>query len=66
MGRIKTTLVKRVTHELMKLHSNEFTANFKGNQQIVSKFISTPSKSLRNKVTGYITKLVKMSRKSEE
>lgn len=66
MGRIKTTQIKRVTHELMELHGNEFTNSFEENQQIVNKFISTPSKRLRNKIAGYVTKLVKKSKESEE
>lgn len=66
MGRIKTTQVKRITHELIKLHGSEFTDNFEENQQIVNRFISTPSKRLRNKIAGYVTKLVKKGKKSEE
>ncbi len=66
MGRIKTAQIKRITHELMELHGNEFTDNFEENQEIISKLISTPSKSLRNKITGYATKLVKKKRKTEE
>lgn len=66
MGRIKTAQIKRVTHELMKLHGNEFTDNFETNQAIVNKLISTSSKILRNKIAGYVTKLVKSKRKIEE
>lgn len=65
MGRIKTTQIKRTTRELIKLHGQEFTENFQENQKIVNKLISTPSKSLRNKVAGYVTRLVKKSRISE-
>lgn len=66
MGRIKTAQIKRVTHELMELHGSEFTHNFEENQEIVSRLISTPSKRLRNKIAGYVTKLVKKRRKTEE
>lgn len=66
MGRIKTAQIKRVTHELMKLHGNEFTDNFETNQDIVNKLISTSSKILRNKIAGYVTKLVKKGKKTEE
>lgn len=66
MGRIKTAQIKRVTHELMELHGNEFTESFEVNQEIVGKLISTSSKRLRNKIAGYVTKLVRKSKNLEE
>ena len=59
MGRIKTVLVKRVTHELMELHGDKFTDDFEKNKEIVDKLIEAPSKKLRNVIAGYVTKLVK-------
>lgn len=66
MGRIKTTLTKRTTHELMRLHGSEFTDDFEKNKEIVNKLISTPSKKLRNVIAGYTTRLVKKSRESKD
>ena len=62
MGRIKTLQIKRITHELMKLHGNEFTDNYEKNKEIVNGLISTPSKKLRNAIAGYVTRLVKKGR----
>jgi len=62
MGRIKTLLIKRITHKLVELHENEFTGDFKKNKEIVNKLISTPSKKLRNVIAGYVTRLVKKSK----
>ena len=59
MGRIKTTLIKRTTHELMKRHGDDFTEDFEGNKKIVDRLISTPSKKLRNTIAGYATRIVK-------
>ena len=66
MGRIKTKFIKRVTHKLIDLHGDEFTDNFKKNKEIVNNLISTPSKRLRNIITGYVTKLVKKQQRTEE
>lgn len=66
MGRIKTVLIKRVAHKLMELHGNEFTDNFEKNKEIINKLVSTPSKKLRNIIAGYITRLVKQSKKPKE
>jgi ribosomal protein S17E len=64
MGRTKTLLVKRVTHKLMSIHGDEFKDNFEENKPIVDKFVSVPSKKIRNTIVGYITRLVKKSRNS--
>jgi len=66
MGRIKTTLIKRVTHELMRLHFNEFTDDFNKNKGIVNKFVSISSKKLRNAIAGYATRLIKKSKESKD
>jgi len=65
MGRIKTALTKRVTRELIKLHSNKFTDNFEENKKIVNTLISTPSKRLRNIIAGYVTKIIKRNKNTE-
>lgn len=59
MGRIKTVLIKRVTHQLMGLYGDRFTDDFEKNKKIVDELIDTPSKKLRNVIAGYATKLVK-------
>ena len=56
MGRIKTTLVKRTTEELLAKHSGEFSADFDKNKAKVSMFVPVPSKKLRNIIAGYITR----------
>ena len=57
MGRIKTVPIKRITHRLMELHSNEFTNDFEKNKQLVNKLVDVKSKRLRNVIAGYITRL---------
>ena len=59
MGRIKTDLIKRVTHKLMEEHGDKFTDDFEKNKEILNKLISTPSKKLRNVIAGYVTRLIK-------
>ncbi|MBI2146994.1 30S ribosomal protein S17e [Candidatus Woesearchaeota archaeon] len=62
MGRIKTTLCKRTSNELMDLYGDQFTEDFNANKVLVSKFIETTSKKLRNVIAGYITRLVRKQR----
>lgn len=62
MGRIKTGLIKRVTHKLMEEHGDKFTDDFEKNKEILNNLISTPSKKLRNVIAGYVTRLIKKAK----
>jgi small subunit ribosomal protein S17e len=57
MGRIKTSLVKRFTKELMKAHGEQFTGNFEENKTVLKEFSNMPSKKIRNVVAGYATRI---------
>ena len=62
MGRIKTKLVNRITHELMQRHGDKLTNNFEKNKEIVNELVSTPSKKFRNIIAGYATRLVRKTK----
>ena len=59
MGRIKTTQIKRSSERLVQSYRDEFDSDFNKNKLILGKFTSIPSKKLRNKIAGYVTRLVK-------
>ena len=59
MGRIKTTLIKRKTKELLKLHGDKFTADFEQNKVLTNQYTSGGSKKIRNIIAGYMTRLKK-------
>lgn len=59
MGRIKTTPIKRAAKKLVRDHRQKFKPDFAKNKKIVSELLETPSKKLRNVITGYVTRLVK-------
>jgi len=62
MGRIKTTLVKRVSHKIVKENPGKFKEDFDSNKKIVDECLDVPSKKLRNVISGYITRLVKQNK----
>ena len=64
MGRIKTKAIKRLTHQLMELHKGEFTDDYAKNKEIVMNFANIHSGKLKNIISGYITKLVKMEKRN--
>ena len=56
MGRIKSTLVKRTAENLLK-EENVFSESFEKNKKILEN--TMPSKKIRNKIAGHITRLKK-------
>lgn len=59
MGRIKTTLIKSKTKELLEMHREKFTADFTENKKSVNRLANVSSKKLRNVIAGYLTRLKK-------
>ena len=61
LGNVRSEKVKRIAKELLRRYPDKFTADFEENKKLVASLVSTPSKSLRNTIAGYITSLVVLS-----
>lgn len=61
MGRIKSTLIKRTSRQLLEKSPESFSKDFEVNKKVLGN--SLPSKRLRNRVAGYISRL-KMNTKT--
>ncbi len=61
MGRIKTTLVKRTSKELIEKSPDSFSSSFEENKKSLGQ--TMPSKPLKNKIAGYIARLKKNTKK---
>lgn len=59
MGRIRTTYIKRMTRKLLEKFPGKFTKAFGENKKAIADIAETPSKQLRNKLAGSITKTLK-------
>jgi len=58
MGRIKTTLIKRITKDIMKQASGKFTTDFEKNKKLLTAIVELKKmKKIKNSVAGYITRL---------
>jgi small subunit ribosomal protein S17e len=58
MGKIKTTLIKRVSHKLVKNNPEYFSKKFDENKKLLPNVADIKSKKLRNIIAGYISRLV--------
>ncbi|MEM0355555.1 MAG: 30S ribosomal protein S17e [Desulfurococcaceae archaeon] len=69
MGKVRTSLVKRIAWQVLEQNPNVFTKDFENNKRELSKLLVVKSKKLRNQIAGYITHLVKIRsrvKKTEE
>ena len=56
MGNIRPTFIKRAALEMLKKYPDLFTDDFTNNKKMVDNVSQVPTKSLRNRVAGYITR----------
>jgi small subunit ribosomal protein S17e len=61
LGNVRPEKVKKVARELFEKHPTMFTTDFEQNKKLLATMMSTPSKSLRNMIIGYVTRLVILS-----
>jgi len=58
--------IKRISKELMNEHSERFGTDFSTNKQSLNEISIVRSKGLKNKIAGYITKILQRQAKFEE
>jgi small subunit ribosomal protein S17e len=59
MGNIRTSFIKRTSKELVENYEGKFTTDFEENKKLVEEFTTVSTKHLRNKIAGYVTRIVK-------
>ncbi len=57
MGRIKSTLIKRTSRQLIENSDESFGKTFEENKKTLGSILS--SKKVRNKIAGYIARIKK-------
>ncbi|MCC6013632.1 MAG: 30S ribosomal protein S17e [Candidatus Verstraetearchaeota archaeon] len=66
MGKVRVSKVKIIARKLVETFPNTFTTDFNTNKQLVCKYTNIRSKHLRNRVAGYITRILARKKKLEE
>ncbi len=66
MGRVKPRYIKSLATKLLEMYPDRFTESFEENKKAVAELADLQSKSIRNKVAGYITRLVKARSASQK
>ncbi len=65
LGKVRTVLIKRLSRELVERYSDSFSTDFDQNKEVVDELLSNTTKRLRNRIAGYITRLMAI-RKEED
>jgi small subunit ribosomal protein S17e len=60
MGKVRTEMVKRISLELLDRYEKSFSKEFEQNKQFLNEIELDVSKKLRNRIAGYVTRLVKI------
>ena len=67
MGNIRPTYIKRIAKELLNMYPDKFVANdFQHNKKKVAELADFDSNILRNRVAGYITRLLATKKTQKE
>jgi len=56
MGKIRPTYIKRVAVELVERYPKVFSDDFENNKMMVEKLTNVTSRTMRNRIAGYITR----------
>jgi len=57
LGKVRIDTVKRTSRELVRRFPDRFTGDFESDKEMVNQLVTTPSKRLRNRIAGYVTRL---------
>ena len=58
--------IKRISYEVLDKHKSRFGEDFADNKKILDEVSIVRSKSLKNKITGYITRFIKKEIREEK
>lgn len=66
MGKVRPERVKKIAREMLDHYSDKFTTDFEHNKKLLESIVKISSLRLRNRIAGYITRLVAISGAAEE
>jgi len=65
VGKVRTETIKRIARDLLEQYPDKFTVDYEANRQIVDQIVDSRSKRLRNRISGYVTRLKKVEEQSK-
>ena len=65
MGKVRPDQVKKIARELVRRYPDKFTLDFENNKKLVESLTKVSSTRLRNRIAGYITRLLTVMQAAE-
>jgi len=65
LGNVRPETVKRIAHELIRRYPDKFTSDFDENKKAIASLTNISSTKIRNRIAGYITRLVSLSQQEK-
>ncbi len=59
MGSIRPSYIKIAARKLLQFYPDEFTTDFETNKRLVEQYTSVKTKKVRNRIAGYLVRLVR-------
>jgi small subunit ribosomal protein S17e len=66
LGKVRPVFIKKVSKELIVKYPEVFKEDFEENKKLLGKYTYIQSKSVRNRIAGYVTHLIKNQIVSEK
>ncbi|MDW7988670.1 MAG: 30S ribosomal protein S17e [Nitrososphaerota archaeon] len=63
---MRTKIVKNIAMKLLEMYPDLFSTDFEKNKRLVEELTDIKFKHLKNRVAGYVTRLVKINMRSLE
>jgi small subunit ribosomal protein S17e len=57
LGRVRQRIIKNTASELLKLHGERFTTDFKHNRDVLKELLNVEGTVMRNRIAGFVTRL---------
>jgi len=64
IGRIRQKDIKRAAIEIVNKYSKYLTDDFKKNREFIEKVLDVEGKSVKNRIAGYVTRIVRRNMNS--
>jgi len=65
MGKVRPVYIKRTARQLVELYPDRFSDVFEENTKAVAELTNITSKRIRNRIAGYVTRLVRRKKELE-
>ncbi len=66
MGKVRPSSIKILCRILVAQYENHLSTDFEENKEFLTQVVEVPTKRLRNRVAGYITRLMKIKERESE